>query len=119
MQIRVALVDDSPVYIAAATALLDGEGLTVVGSAADAAQAVDLCDRLTPDVVLVDIGLGDESGFDVVRRLARPGGPTLILISTRDVDEIDELLQDSPASGFVAKSAISADAIRGLMPSED
>ncbi|KZM77120.1 response regulator [Cellulosimicrobium sp. I38E] len=117
METTVVIVDDSTVYIAAAQALLEREGMRVVGRAGGTAEAVDLCARVQPDVVLVDVALGDESGFDVVRRLAREGGPTLVLISTRTADEVDELLDASPAAGFVTKSALSADVIRSLMPS--
>ena len=116
METRVVIVDDSTVYITAARALLEREGMPVVGSAASAAEAVEVCGRVRPDVVLVDVGLGRESGFDVVRRLARPGGPTLILISTRAGDEVEELVGSSHAAGFVAKSDLSADEIRSLMP---
>ncbi|MFI2103499.1 response regulator transcription factor [Isoptericola sp. NPDC019693] len=115
METRVVIVDDSAVYVAAAQALLEREGMRVVGSAGGGGEAVDLCDRLRPDVVLVDVALGDESGFDVVHRLARAGGPTLVLISTRSADEIDDLLDSSPAAGFVTKAAVSADAIRAIM----
>jgi len=117
METRVVIVDDSTVYIAAARALLEGEGMAVVGSAANGAGAVDLCEWLEPDVVLVDVALADESGFDVVRRLDRPDGPVLVLISTRTEDDVGPLVAQSPAAGFVTKSALSADAIRALMPS--
>jgi len=117
METTVVIVDDSTVYIAAAQALLEREGMRVVGRAGGTAEAVDLCARVRPDVVLVDVALCDESGFDVVRRLSHAGGPTLILISTRTADVVADLLVAPPAAGFVTKPALSSAVIPALMPS--
>ena len=82
----VLMVDDSPVFLEAARRLLEREGLSVVGAASTSAMAIDATERLRPDVVLVDIMLGQESGIDLARRLVERsvGGvpAVVILIST-------------------------------------
>jgi DNA-binding NarL/FixJ family response regulator len=74
-----------------------------------------LAAALRPDAVLVDVALGDESGFELARRLvADDGGTAVILISTRSEAELADAICLSPAVGFVAKSDLSAEVIRRL-----
>ena len=111
------VVDDNPHFVAAARSLLEREGVTVLGAAADGAEAVRLTAELRPDVVLVDIDLGAESGLDVARRLARSVGPVppVIMISTYAEEDYADLIADSPAVGFLPKAALSAAAIHRLL----
>ena len=67
VSIRCLLVDDSDAFLKAASVLLEREGMTVLGTASNSAQALRLAGVLRPDVILVDIGLGEESGFDLVK----------------------------------------------------
>jgi DNA-binding NarL/FixJ family response regulator len=112
------IVDDSPEVLRAASELLEGQGMSVVGVAETGDEAVSLIEALEPDVMLVDIVLGPESGFDLVRRLVRrdeEAGSRTILISTHDEVDFAQLIADSPAIGFLAKSELSAAAIRALL----
>jgi DNA-binding NarL/FixJ family response regulator len=84
--------------------------VAVVGVAATSTEALRLEEELRPDVVLVDIRLGDESGFDLARRLRSP----VILISTDVQREYLEEIAASPAAGFIPKAELSASAILGL-----
>ena len=73
---------------------------------------------LAPDVILVDINLDRESGFDVVRRLSSEAGPTpspMILISTHAKEDHAELIVASPAVGFLPKAKLAAGAIRAQL----
>jgi CheY-like chemotaxis protein len=118
MTLRCLLVDDSPRFLGAAHDHLEREGIVVVGVATSIDQALDQAERLRPDVALVDIDLADESGFELARRLQRPGGPAVaavILISTHAEEDFADLIAASPAVGFLSKAALSADAIRGLV----
>jgi DNA-binding NarL/FixJ family response regulator len=118
MELRSLIVDDNAGYLAAARALLEREGVEVVGVASSCAEAVQLAGTLHPDVALVDIDLGDESGFDVARRLAGAGGSALspvVLISAYPEGDFAELIAASPALGFLAKSNVSAQNIMGLL----
>ncbi|MGP4014492.1 response regulator [Saccharopolyspora sp. 5N708] len=115
---RCLIVDDSPRFAAAARGVLEAGDIAVVGVAATGAEALRQAAALRPDVALVDIDLGGQSGFDVVRRLHRDAGlaPTrLILISTHDEQDYAELIAASPAVGFLPKTALSAAAIRDLL----
>ena len=73
MSIRSLIVDDSDAFINAASVLLQREGVIVVGAASNSAEALRLAGALRPDVILVDIGLGEESGFDLARLLTQDG----------------------------------------------
>ena len=68
--LRCLIVDDNASFLDAATNLLEREGLDVVGVASTSDEALRQAEELRPDVVLVDIMLGTESGFDLARRLA-------------------------------------------------
>jgi DNA-binding NarL/FixJ family response regulator len=105
--IRCLIVDDNRPFLDAARLLLEREGVAVVGVATTSAEAVQLEEELRPDVVLVDIRLGDESGFDLARRLSG----TVILISTHAQNEYDEEIAASRAAGFVPKAQLSASAV--------
>ena len=93
--------------------------MTVVGLASNAAEALRVARQLRPDVVLVDIVLGRESGLDVARELVGSGaeGPTVILISTHAEADFADLILQTAAAGFVAKSELSAEAIQRLIRS--
>ncbi len=111
------IVDDSPSFFDAARQLLTDDGITVVGLAATSDEAVEQALSLEPDVTLVDIDLGAESGLDVARRLAglHGGGPPVVLISAESGSELSELVDGSGALGFVSKTDLSGDAIRKLL----
>jgi two-component system, NarL family, nitrate/nitrite response regulator NarL len=114
MPIRCLVVDDSRSFLDAARLLLEREGLTIAGVASSCSEALQEARALRPDVVLLDISLGQESGFDVARRLAqdnRAGGMTVILISTHSEADFADLIAESPAAGFLPKSELSASAI--------
>ncbi len=110
--LRCAIVDDKPEFLEAARNLLERQGVAVVGLVSTAADAVERVQELAPDVTLVDVDLGDASGFDIARRLA---DTPVILISAYDEEDFAELVADSPAAGFLSKSALSRRAIADLL----
>jgi DNA-binding NarL/FixJ family response regulator len=117
MPMTCLIVDDSPQFFEAARQLLDDDGITVVGFAATADEAIDETLALRPDVVLVDVDLGIESGFDVAERLAGlpQGGPPVVLISAESGTELAELVAASGALGFISKTDLSGDSILELL----
>src|SRR6266700_1385014 len=118
MPLRCLLVDDNHAFLEAARVFLEREGVTVVGVASSIAEALRQARALRPDVVLVDIGLGDESGFDLARFLARDGqgvDAEVILISTHSEADYSELIAESPAAGFLAKTELSARGISRVL----
>jgi CheY-like chemotaxis protein len=119
MPLRCLLVDDNRAFLEAARVLLEREGMTVAGVASSTAEALRQARALRPDVILVDIGLGDESGFDLARLLARDGGgggsATVILISMSAEAEYADLIAESPAAGFLPKPELSARGISRIL----
>jgi DNA-binding NarL/FixJ family response regulator len=109
MPLRCLLVDDNDAFREEASVLLQREGMTVVGVASSTAEALRQARELRPDVILVDIGLGDENGFDLARLLTRDGqGGAVIMISASAEPDYAELVAESPAAGFLAKPELSA-----------
>ncbi len=111
LPVRCLIVDDSPGFLAAAGRLLRRQGITVAGVASTGEEALREAARLRPDLALVDIDLGEESGLELIERLPVPA----ILISTHDEQDYRELIAASPAIGFLPKTALSATAIRELL----
>jgi DNA-binding NarL/FixJ family response regulator len=118
MALRCVIVDDSARFLEASRALLEREGVDIVGVASTVADALRLVDEVQPDVTLVDIDLGVESGFELASRLAHEGGDTrrrTILISTHAESDFADLIDSSPAIGFVSKSELSAAALYTIL----
>jgi DNA-binding NarL/FixJ family response regulator len=115
---RCLLVDDSAPFLEAASKLLEREGITVVGVASTVDEALARVRELQPDVTIVDIHLKGESGFDLAWRLAAASdeAPTsTILTSTHAEAELADLIAVTPVLGFIAKTDLSAEAIRDFL----
>jgi DNA-binding NarL/FixJ family response regulator len=117
MSVRCLIVDDDNGFLEAARDLLEREQINVVGVASNSAGAIRLMTAVRPDVMLIDVNLGDESGFDLVDSIAGnapSAAPTLILISTYTLDDY----LDVPVPGcvaFVHKSDLSGTTIRRIL----
>jgi len=122
MALRCLLVDDDARFLESARALLELEGIAV-DTASTGAQAVRRAGELRPDLVLLDLRLGSESGFEVARQLqaawqsagSSQDGLRIILISTHSESDFGRLIEASPALGFISKSSLSARAVRELL----
>ena len=115
---RCLIVDDSADFVEAARHLLEHGGITVVGVASTGAEALRCFEEQRPDVTLVDVNLGTENGFELAEQLHRSGLPApspVIMISTHAEQDFADLIATSPAIGFLAKFALTADAIRDLV----
>jgi DNA-binding NarL/FixJ family response regulator len=111
----VLIVDDHPSFRANARALLEAEGLEVVGEAEDGTAALAEVERLQPQVVLLDVQLPDIDGFEVASRLTANGGPRVILVSSHDARDFGQLVARSGAAGFIPKAELSGSAIAQLL----
>ncbi|MDT5257044.1 MAG: hypothetical protein QOD10_2124 [Mycobacterium sp.] len=113
---RCLIVDDSADFVDAARGLLESQGCTVVGVASNSAEALRRVEELRPDVTLVDINLGSESGFELAEQLNRVEltPSPVILISTHAAQDFADMIETSPAVGFLSKFALTCAAIRDL-----
>ena len=115
---RCLIVDDSADFVEAARHLLEHGGIKVVGVASTSVEALRCFEQQRPDVTLVDVNLGSENGFELAEQLHRSGLPapsTVIMISTHAEQDFTDMIATSPAIGFLAKFALTADAIRDLV----
>jgi CheY-like chemotaxis protein len=114
--LSVVIVDDSEVFLASARDLLERDGLSVVGLATNAAEAVERVEALGPDLVVVDLHLGSVSGLDVARRLSTgPGSPAVVVVSSIGADDLAALAADAPVQGVLTKTALSAAALESIV----
>lgn len=105
MPIRVLLVDDvDEVRRLVRTSLRLRGGFEVVGEAADGAGAVHLASRLRPDVVVLDLGLPDIAGREVLTRV-RASSPASKVVVFSGLDGPDRAWISDHAEGFVVKDA--------------
>ena len=110
--IRVVIVDDSPDARHALRRGLERDAeVLVVGEAATAAEALAEIRRLDPDLVTLDVSLGEEHGFDVSRRIMAEHRLPILMISTPDIAD--------PSLPFRALEAGAVDAAARLPPPED
>jgi DNA-binding NarL/FixJ family response regulator len=98
--------------------MLERAGISVVGRASNSAEALRYYEDFHPDVALVDIDLGGEDGFELAEQLARASTANalaVILVSTYAESDLAEMIDESPAVGFLQKFSLSPDAIRNLL----
>ena len=117
MPIRCVFVDDNRTFLEAGRAALERDGISVAAVATTSAEALRQVEAVHPDVVLIDIFLGNESGLDLARQLtddSRTDGSTVILISTHTEEDVATLVAEIPA-GFLSKAELTGEAIRRIL----
>jgi len=115
-RIRLLLVDDHEVVRSGLRMLLENEaGLVIEGEASNGGQALELVEKLNPDVVIMDITLPDISGIDATRQIKRshPNVAVVALTIHEDQQYFFEMLQ-AGASGYVPKRAAPDDLITAI-----
>jgi DNA-binding NarL/FixJ family response regulator len=119
--VRCLIVDDNEPFLKEARELLQREGIDVIGVATTVGEALVKIPELQPELALVDIDLGSESGFDLMRAIAdqpTPSATSVILISVHDESDFADLIRASSAAGFVSKTELSAQAIHDVIAGE-
>ena len=115
--VRIVVVDDHQVIRTGFAALLDTQpDFTVVGTAADGQEAMQICGQLSPDVVLMDIRMPGVDGIEATRQLtAADPRPRVLMLTTFDLDEYVYDALRAGASGFLLKDVTAErlfDAVR-------
>ena len=105
MTIRVLLCDDQALVRSGFQMILEAQpDIEVVGEAEDGRQAIDLANRLLPDVILMDVRMPNLDGVEATRRLVAQGTQARVLIlTTFDLDEYVHAAIRAGASGFLLK----------------
>lgn len=107
----VLIVDDHSPFRAIARELLEAEGYTVVGEAADGRSAITAARTLRPELVLLDVQLPDADGRDLVSGF---GEARVVLVSGRERSSFGRRLLEAGAIGFLAKDELTGPALRAL-----
>jgi CheY-like chemotaxis protein len=112
--LRLLLVDDSHLFLGTLRRLLDTMStVDVVGVATSGREALELVDRLKPEIVLTDLAMPEMDGLELTRRLAtRPERPTIIIMSAHDLPTYRQATREAGADAFVTK----ADLVNQLEP---
>jgi DNA-binding NarL/FixJ family response regulator len=123
MTIGIVVADDHEVVRAGFAAILDTQpDFTVLGTAADGAEALRTCRERRPDVVLMDIRMPGMDGIEATRQLAAAGhGPRVLVLTTFDLDEYVYDALRAGASGFLLKDVTAErlfDAVRVISAGE-
>jgi DNA-binding NarL/FixJ family response regulator len=109
------IVDDHATFRAMARAVLADAGFEVVGEAEDAESALAAASELRPDCVLLDVQLGEADGLKVAEALAGVTSAQVVLTSGRDPAELQPLVTQSAARGFIPKERLSPSALTELL----
>ncbi|MFD0201278.1 MULTISPECIES: response regulator [Saccharothrix] len=113
--IRVLLVDDQELMRMGFRMVLGAqEDVDVVGEAANGLDAVQLADRLRPDVVLMDVRMPVLDGVEATKRIAEAGTAKVLVMTTFDLDEYALSALRNGASGFLLKDTPPGDLVSAL-----
>ena len=109
----ILIVDDHPSFRKAAKLALETDGFIVIGAVTDGKSAIIETLRRRPDIVLLDVGLPDMTGFEATSRLREAGSSSAILhTSSRERSQFGTLIAESGADGFIQKEQLSGEMIR-------
>ena len=111
---RLLCVDDSPDMLEILVDLLQPQ-FTIVGALSSGASVLEKATTLNPDVILLDVDLGDISGFAVAEQLRSSGCPaSIVFLSVHESIDFIRAAKDLGAAGYVYKSQITRDLVKTL-----
>ena len=112
--VRLLLIDPNPEMLAMTTRLLEPM-FQIVGSFRDGASALREVHALSPDIVLLDISLGDVNGLEIARRIKLLGSPAkLIFFTVHDHADFIHAARNMGAAGYILKNRAASDLVRGI-----
>lgn len=118
--ITVMVVDDHPMWREGVARDLTERGLTVVATAADADAAVRIAHATRPQVVLMDLNLGDTSGVTAIEGILakQPGTKILVLSASGEHTDVLEAVK-AGATGYLVKSAGAEELLAAVLRTAD
>jgi DNA-binding NarL/FixJ family response regulator len=113
---RVAIADDSPAFLAAAANYVASlPGFMLAGIASTAPQTLALVESATPDVLLLDLGIGPRRGLELVRQVkAAPSAPAVVALALFDTPEALAAAKRAGADELVGKERFITGLARAL-----
>ncbi len=114
---RILLVDDSPQFLQSASSLLQSiPGLELVGTAQTMTEAVEQAERLSPDLILMDLILPDGNGIEAARQIRARGLPAqIVILSIYDMYDYREAAETVGVLDFIPKQDLSEELIRSWL----
>jgi DNA-binding NarL/FixJ family response regulator len=112
--LRVVLVDDSPEFLESAARFLSNDPrIAIAGRALCGSDAIELAERMRPDLLLIDLSMPDMNGLETTQAIkARPAPPRVIIMTLHNDPEYCMAAAAIGADGFITKSAFSV----GVLP---
>ncbi|TXI72075.1 MAG: response regulator [Dechloromonas sp.] len=100
----IMIVDDNDMMRSILRGMLRGETYDVVGEARNGVQAVEMADRLKPDIVCLDVMMPEKNGIEALIEIkaARPNTVVVMITSNADADTVQQAIGNG-ASGFIIK----------------
>lgn len=115
MKSSILIVDDHAEFRSQARLLLERQGFAVVGEAADAPSAIEAVMEIRPDVVLLDVYLGDVNGFEVAEQIHGCAPATrVVMTSGNDGATFRSRLRRTSAAGFIPKTELTRATLEAL-----
>ena len=113
--IEVVIADDHRLVRKGIATLLAGtDGIEVIGQAENGKEAVELTDRLSPDVLVLDISMPQMSGIDALNALPPTDRPPVLFLSMHGDRSLVKRALDAGAAGYILKRAAPTELIKGI-----
>lgn len=115
--LRVLIADDHRLFAEALEAILGADDrIEVVGQASDGAEAVELAQRLGPDLVLMDVNMPVLDGFEATREIRAAGEAVHVLMLTGSNSRADvDRSREVGASGYITKDRIASELVGAIV----
>ncbi len=111
---RLLCVDDSPAMLEILVDLLQLQ-FTIVGTLSSGVSVLEEATTLNPDIILLDVDLGDMNGFTVAKQLRSSGClASIVFLSVHESIDFIRAAKDLGAAGYVFKSQITRDLVKTL-----
>ncbi len=113
--LRVLIVDDYDMTRTLLRIILRGQNFEVVGDATDGQMAVEMCQRLKPDIMLLDVVMPKMNGLEVLAKLKSMNAlPLVLMVTSAEEESVVSQAMQSGASGYILKPFNTASVIETL-----